>query len=151
MIRPAEPCDRAAVEVVVRDAYAGYIRRIGKPPAPMLDDYGRLIARGTVSVLEEPPGTIAGLVVLLHQPDHVLLDNVAVRPELQGRGIGRRLIAFAEAEARRRGLTELRLYTHRRMIENVRLYRRLGFVETGRGRTSGYDRIFMRKDLEKFP
>ena len=147
MIRRAQPEDRAAVERIVRDAYGIYIERIGKPPGPMLDDYAALIADGAVSALDEPDGTIAGIIVLLPQPDHLLLDNIAVRPDRQGQGLGRQLVAFAEAEARRLGHAELRLYTHQRMTENIALYTRLGFVETGRGREAGYDRVFMTKRL----
>ena len=47
------------------------------------------------------------------------LDNVAVAGNFQGKGIGRRLIDFAEAEARRRGFGEIRLYTHQTMHENI--------------------------------
>ena len=147
MIRRAEPADRAVVEQIVRDAYSMYIERIGKSPGPMLDDYAALIADGTVSVLEDGDGTIAALIVLLPKPDHLLLDNIAVRPDRQGRGLGRQLIAFAEAEARRLGHAELRLYTHQKMTENIALYARLGFVETGRGQEAGYDRVFMTKRL----
>src|SRR6185312_9837699 len=46
VIRRAEPEDRAAIESIVRAAYAVYIPRIGKPPGPMLDDYAALIADG---------------------------------------------------------------------------------------------------------
>jgi GNAT superfamily N-acetyltransferase len=147
VIRRAQPTDRAAVEQIVRDAYSMYIERIGKSPGPMLDDYAALIADGTVSVLEDGDGTIAALIVLLPKPDHLLLDNIAVRPDRQGRGLGRQLIAFAEAEARRLGHAELRLYTHQKMTENIALYARLGFVETGRGQEAGYDRVFMTKRL----
>ena len=147
MIRCARAEDRAAVEAIVRDAYAVYIERIGKPPGPMLDDYAALIADGAVNVLEEAGGTMAAIIVLLRKPDHLLLDNIAVRPDRQGSGLGRRLIAFAEAEARRLGHAELRLYTHETMTENIALYTRLGFVETGRGREAGYDRVFMTKRL----
>ena len=147
MIRRAGPQDRATVEAIVAAAYAKYVERIGKPPGPMLDDYAALIAAGAVSLWTGPDGTIAALIVLLPQPDHLLLDNIAVRPDRQGTGIGRDLIAFAESETRRLGLTELRLYTHATMTENVALYRRLGFIETGRGREAGYDRVFMRKFL----
>jgi ribosomal protein S18 acetylase RimI-like enzyme len=148
MIRQTKPQDRAAVEAIVDAAYSVYLKRIGKPPGPMLDDYIRLIDEGAVSVLEAPDGTIAALIVLLAKSDHLLLDNVAVRPDHQGQGIGRRLIAFAESQARRLGYGELRLYTHERMTANIALYTRLGFRETGRGREAGYDRVFMTKRLD---
>jgi len=147
MLRTARPEDRAAVEAIVNAAYSTYVERIGKSPGPMLDDYAGLIAAGAVSVLEEPNCVIAALIVLLSKPDHLLLDNIAVHPDRQGRGLGRRLIVFAETEARRRGYAELRLYTHERMTENIALYTRLGFRETGRGHDAGYDRVFMTKPI----
>jgi ribosomal protein S18 acetylase RimI-like enzyme len=90
-----------------------------------------------------------GLVVLLQEDDHVLLDNVAVDPSSQGRGVGRALMAFAEEEARRRGFREIRLYTHQLMHENVALYPHLGYEETGRGEQAGYARVFFRKRLKQ--
>jgi GNAT superfamily N-acetyltransferase len=148
MLRTARPDDCAAVETIVNAAYSVYIGRIGKAPGPMLDDYSGLIASGAVSVLEDPDGVIAALIVLLAKPDHLLLDNIAVHPDRQGRGLGRRLIAFAESEALRLGYDlGLRLYTHERMTENIALYTRLGFRETGRGHDAGYDRVFMKKAL----
>ena len=146
MIREATPRDRTTVETIVRGAYAHYVERIGKPPGPMLDDYAALIAGGAVSVFDDG-GVIAAIIVLLPKPDHLLLDNIAVRKDRQGQGLGRRLIAFAEAEARRLGYGELRLYTHVTMTENIALYTRLGFVETGRGDAAGYHRVFMTKRL----
>jgi ribosomal protein S18 acetylase RimI-like enzyme len=151
MIRPARPGDRTAVEEIVRAAYSGYIERIGKAPGPMLDDYAKRIAEGVVSVLGEADGTIVGVIVLLPKTEHLLLDNIAVRPDRQRRGLGRELIAFAEAETRQMGFAELRLYTHEAMTENIALYARLGFEETGRGQEAGYDRVFMRKGVQNFP
>jgi ribosomal protein S18 acetylase RimI-like enzyme len=150
MIRPAQPADRAAVEAIVAAAYSVYLERVGKPPGPMLDDYAGLIDAGAISVFETD-GAIAALIVLLPKPDHLLLDNVAVRPDRQGQGLGRRLVAFAESEARRLGYSELRLYTHVTMTENIALYTRLGFSETGRGHEAGYDRVFMTKPTGKMP
>lgn len=146
MIRPATVADQDAVERIVRDAYSVYLDRMDTPPGPMLDDYAQLIADGAVSVLDEG-GDIRAITVLLPQSDHLLLDNIAVRSDSQGTGLGRRLIAFAEAEAGRLGYDEVRLYTHKTMVENIALYTRLGFVETGRGRENGYDRVFMTKRL----
>jgi ribosomal protein S18 acetylase RimI-like enzyme len=149
MIRRADPADRAAVELIVQAAYSIYIERIGKPPGPMLDDYEHLIAAETVHVCDGPDGAVAALIVLLPKRDHLLLDNIAVRPDRQGLGLGRRLIAFAENETRRLGFAEIRLYTHEMMTENIALYARLGFVETGRGHVDGYDRVFMTKRLDQ--
>jgi len=126
VIRRAIPADREAVEAIVAAAYSLYIERIGKPPGPMLDDYASLIAEGAVSISEAADGEIAAIIVLLPKPDHLLLDNIAVRPDRQAQGLGRRLIEFAETEARRLGYSELRLYTHEKMTENIALYLRLG-------------------------
>ena len=147
MLRTARPEDRAAVEAIVDAAYSVYVERIGKAPGPMLDDYARLIEAGAVSVLEDRDGVIAALIVLLPKSDHLLLDNIAVDPPRQGGGLGRRLIAFAESEAWRLCYAELRLYTHATMTENIALYTRLGFRETGRGNEAGYDRVFMAKRI----
>jgi len=148
MLRTAGPDDRAEIEAIVEAAYSPYVERIGKPPGPMLDNYAKLIEADAVSVLDDPDGTIAAIIVLLPKRDHLLLDNIAVRPDRQGRGLGRRLIAFAESEARRLGQPELRLYTHEKMTENIALYTRVGFRETGRGHEAGYDRVYMAKGLD---
>ena len=145
-IRPAVPTDVPAIERVVHDAYVKYVERIGKKPGPMLDDYAARIAEGAVSVLVED-GAVIGVLVLLPEPDHLLLDNVALLTSHAGRGLGRRLMTFAEAEARRRGYAEIRLYTHALMHENIAMYPRLGYIEYARGRQAGYDRVFMRKRL----
>jgi ribosomal protein S18 acetylase RimI-like enzyme len=147
-IRAATPDDVAAVERVVESAYALYVERIGKKPGPMLDDYAARIAEGAVSVLLDA-GAVVGVLVLLPEPDHLLLDNVAVLPSQAGRGLGRRLMNFAEAEARRRGYDEIRLYTHALMHENLALYPRLGYVEYARAAQAGYDRVFMRKRIAR--
>ena len=68
-------------------------------------------------------------------------------PRPPGLRVGPRLLAFAEAEALRRGYREIRLYTHETMVENQRLYASIGYEETGRGTEAGYDRVFMRKRL----
>jgi ribosomal protein S18 acetylase RimI-like enzyme len=145
-IRPAAIADLPAVEHVVRDAYAKYVDRIGRKPAPLLDDYRRRIRDHAVWVLPAG-GTIAGIVVLLPEPDHLLLANVAVATNFQGSGLGRRLIEFAESEARRRGYDEIRLYTHQQMYESLALYPRLDYEETGRAEEDGFPRVFFRKRL----
>ena len=131
----------------MRDSYGKYVARIGKPPGPMLDDYAALIRSHCVWVAQgEAVGdSIVGLIVLVAEPDHMLLENIAVDPAAQGSGVGRLLMQFADSEARRRGYTELRLYTHQTMTENIALYSRTGWTETGRAEQSGFARVFFRK------
>jgi ribosomal protein S18 acetylase RimI-like enzyme len=145
-IRPARPHEADAVAQLVTEAYRPYIARIGRKPGPMLDDYAALIAEGSVWVGEDAAG-LFGALVLLENAEGFLLDNVAVSPTRQKQGHGRTLIAFAETEARRRGWPEIRLYTHVQMTENIALYTRLGFVETGRVSEKGFDRVYMAKAL----
>jgi len=145
-IRAATAADVPAVARIVEDAYRCYIPRMGKSPGPMLDDYSARTSEGSVWVIEEDT-SIVGILVLLPKPDHLLLDNIAVAPSHQGFGLGRRLLAFAETEAIRRGYYEIRLYTHETMTENQRLYAAIGYEETGRGTEAGYERVFMRKQL----
>jgi ribosomal protein S18 acetylase RimI-like enzyme len=145
-IRVATAADVPAIAEIVDQAYRHYIARIGKPPGPMLDDYAARVSEGVVWVLEEGD-VIGGIIVLLPEPNYLLLDNIAASPTRQGLGLGRRLLAFAEAEALRRGYREIRLYTHQTMVENQRLYTSIGYEETGRGSEAGYDRVFMRKRL----
>jgi GNAT superfamily N-acetyltransferase len=145
MIRPARPEDADAVRRLVQDAYGHHLARMGKPPGPMLDDYVRRIADGQAWVLEDA-GELAGVLVLEDaEGGALLLDNVAIAPSAQGKGYGRALVGFAEAEARRRGHGEVRLYTNVLMAENLALYGRLGFRETGRVSEKGYERVYMAK------
>lgn len=145
-IRPAVRADRARIEAIVAAAYRPYLERMGRPPAPMLDDYSRRIEDGQTFVLEQD-GTILGILVLEDHADRLLLDNIAVDPNCHGQGLGRRLISFTEAEAGRRGFASVRLYTNEVMVENIALYRRLGYQETGRLQVDGYDRVYLQKDL----
>ncbi|WP_282362710.1 GNAT family N-acetyltransferase [Pseudomonas sp. PS01300] len=146
MIRPATAHDVAPVQALIEAAYALYIPRIGAKPGPMLEDYAALIAQGRVEVFEEQ-GRVLGVLVLIAQADGLLLDNVAVSPAAQGRGLGRQLMAHAEARARQLGLEVVRLYTNEAMSENLGLYERLGYRETHRAVQAGFRRVFMEKRL----
>jgi ribosomal protein S18 acetylase RimI-like enzyme len=143
-VRQAQAADTLAVTDLVRHAYGHYTARIGRQPAPMTADYGRAIADQTVWVVDVND-QIGGIIVLQNGSDHLLIDNVAVRPALQGRGIGSLLIDFAEQHARAHGLSEVRLYTNEQMTENLAYYPRRGFTEVDRRSESGFRRVFFTK------
>ncbi|WP_198370624.1 GNAT family N-acetyltransferase [Roseomonas rosulenta] len=146
--RPARPDEAPALRDLVRAAYAKYVPRLGREPAPMLDDYAARIAAGQAWVLEEG-GALVGALVLEDEPGALMLYNIAVAPTAQGRGVGKRLIAFTEAEARRRGYTLLRLFTNEKMVENVAMYAHLDFTETHRGSEAGHRRVYFEKRLSR--
>jgi GNAT superfamily N-acetyltransferase len=146
VIRPALPADQARMEAIVEAAYSPYLTRMGRKPAPMVDDYARRIAAGQAHVLQED-GAIIGLLVLEPAEGFLLLDNIAVDPAQHGRGLGKRLMAFAEEEARRQGYAVIELYTNEVMVENIARYLHLGYVEAKREKVAGYDRVYMRKTL----
>ncbi|GGF88389.1 acetyltransferase [Azorhizobium oxalatiphilum] len=127
-------------------AYGIHIPRMGRLPFPMQDDYADLVAQGTVHVLEAD-GAVAGLVVLVREPDFMFLDNIAVAPTAQRRGFGHRLLAFAEATARAAGYEAIRLYTNEVLTENIALYDRAGYVETHRVAREGFHQVYMTKQL----
>lgn len=140
--RRATEADLPAIGAVIRAAYARYLDRMDKPPAPMLNDYRADVAAGQVWVLGEP---VIGVIVLIAEGDSLLVENVAVGPEAQGFGYGRRMMEFADQQARLRGLNRLTLYTNEVMTENIAIYTRLGYRETDRRIEAGYRRIFMEK------
>jgi ribosomal protein S18 acetylase RimI-like enzyme len=145
-IRPGAPGDAAAVLRLVRAAFAKYTPRIGREPYPMGVDYAVPIARGHCWIAEGADGP-AGALVLVPEDGYLHLETIAVDPEQQGRGVGGRLLAFAEERARAAGLAEVRLYTNEKMTGNLAFYARHGYRETHRDVQQGFRRVFFTKAL----
>ncbi len=146
LIRRAVTGDIEPIRTLVQAAYAVYVPRIGREPAPMAADYEALVASGETWVAVAGD-RVAGVLVIRTIGHELFLENVAVGPGYQRRGIGKALISFAEHRARRLGLAAVTLYTNEAMTENLRLYPALGFVETGRRVEDGYDRVYFRKPI----
>jgi ribosomal protein S18 acetylase RimI-like enzyme len=109
----------------------------------MLEDYGAAIARSEVYVHDGGTAMIA----LEPRPDHLLVRDVAVDPAAQGKGLGTRLMRFAELRAAELGLAELRLFTNEAMTESIRFYERLGYRELERLQQDGYRRVLYGRSL----
>jgi N-acetylglutamate synthase-like GNAT family acetyltransferase len=146
--RRARAEDAEPIRDLVRSAYEKYVPLIGREPKPMRADHARAIREAIVWVLEDGRGLSAVLELEAHE-DHLLVENVAVRPDCQGQGLGRRLLGLAEDEARRLRLIELRLYTNERYVSNIALYERLGYHQTHRQPLAGSETslVFMQKRL----
>jgi len=85
-------------------------------------------------------GEAAGCLRFAVEPDHLYVYRVAVAPELQGRGVGRALMAWAEAEAARRVRPALRVGVRLALTGNLTFFGGLGFEVGGEHRHPGYDR-----------
>lgn len=153
-----------AVRAMVQAAYAKYVDRIGRPPAPMLADYDKILEedKQEVWVLAVPESSsdtnpssssssnTMGSIILAPDPScaaALKINNLVVDPNSQGKGYGRVLMGFAEDLAKTRGLYKLTLFTNVMMWENIGLYAKLGFAEVDRRVEEGYERVYFEKDL----
>ena len=75
------------------------------------------------------PLRIFGLLLLerAEHPDTLLMDGIAVDPELRGRGVGTQLLAAVERQARALGKSDIRLDVIDTNPGAKRLYERFGF------------------------
>jgi ribosomal protein S18 acetylase RimI-like enzyme len=149
-LRRAVPADALAVQELTRRAYARWIPVIGREPMPMMADYEAALREHLVDILYVE-GRLAALIETIPQSDHLLIENVAVLPALQGRGLGRRLMAHAEALAMSLGLPEMRLYTNKDFATNVRFYLALGYRVDREEPFMGRTTVYMRKPLGQSP
>jgi ribosomal protein S18 acetylase RimI-like enzyme len=146
-IRRAAPSDAESIAALTDAAYARYVPRMGRKPQPMTVSYHDILAAHPVWLLCVGQAH-AGVLVLMHEPDAMLIYSVAVHPEYQHRGLGRRLLAWAEHAARQAGYARIRLYTNALMEENIALYQHLGYRETRREPFHGLFIVHLAKTLE---
>ena len=146
VVETAKAEDVPAIKLMVDAAYSKYIGRLGKLPAAMTADYNRLVETQSLYVLRVG-SDVVGSILLLRDGDSIKVSNLVVDPAVQGRGYGRVLMDHAEDMARAQGLAAITLFTNERMHENIALYRKIGFTETGRKAEDGFARVFFRKEL----
>ena len=125
-LRPAVLTDASAIRELTRDAYAKWVSVIGREPKPMTADYAEAVRTHRIDLLHVA-GALAALIETIAEADHLLVENVAVSPAFQGRGLGRKLMAHAEQIAASLGHGEIRLYTNKLFAQNIELYRKLGY------------------------
>ncbi|MDR6223462.1 GNAT family N-acetyltransferase [Methanococcoides alaskense] len=142
-IRKAIVDDAKGLKSCMDLAYTKYLERLkGERLPPMDVDYEEEISYFPVWVAESDNEIVGGL-ILMFEDNYTTIANVAVRPDFQGTGLGRRLMDLAESEAKRRGYLEIRLATHVLLTENISFYHHLGWSEIGRDDT----RVYMRKNI----
>jgi ribosomal protein S18 acetylase RimI-like enzyme len=140
--RPASLDDVNTVVALVESAYRGETSRAGwtteadllggqRTDAAQVSDIVR--AKESIVLLAEHGATVAACCELKHWGDEVAYFGMfAVRPGLQGRGVGRALIREAERRATERWqVTSMRMTVIRQRTELIAWYERLGYAATG--------------------
>jgi ribosomal protein S18 acetylase RimI-like enzyme len=145
-LRRAGAEDAAFIRALTREAYAKWVPLIGREPLPMQADYDAAVRDHRIDLLHLD-GKLAALIEMIPGEGHLLIENVAVAPDYQGRGLGRRLMAHAEQVAAAMGYGEIRLYTNQRFAENVALYLRLGYRITNEEKFAGGVVVHMNKRI----
>lgn len=144
--RRAGPADAGAIRAITRQAYAKWINVIGREPLPMTFDYDKAVLIHRIE-MAELNGAIAGLIELVEEPDHLLIENLAVSPEHQNAGIGGALLKHAEALAAGSGRHWMRLYTNGLFAANIRFYAARGYTVSREEPFRGGMLVHMEKQL----
>lgn len=127
VFRRAGAADVATVAAITDAAYAKWVPVIGRKPKPMVADHAAAI-RDHIVELASLDDSIVGLIELIPAADHLLLENIAIDPAAQGRGIGRHLMRRVEERAVDMGYAQVRLYTNKAFAANLDFYRRLAYA-----------------------
>lgn len=131
-----------SVRALILGAFAYMDGRID-PPSSALRLTPRSMAADAAKgalLLAERDGTLVGCVFVQPKGDALYIGKLAVRPDLQGSGIGKALVAAARAEARALGLRALELQTRIELTQNHAAFARMGFVKIAETAHPGYQR-----------
>ena len=91
----------------------------------------RAYPQAVLATVVELHGQVLGYQLSTRNPLGAHLARLAVRPELQGRGVGHALVADLIQQAERHAMYHLTVNTQSDNSSSLALYRRIGFRETG--------------------
>lgn len=128
-VRRATPDDAPALADLVNTAYA-IERSFVEGDRTDADEIAAMTENGVFLVLEQAGG-LAAAVYLERRGDAAYFGMLSVRPELQGMGLGKRLVRICEAMAEATGASAMTLRIINLREELGRWYRGLGYREVG--------------------
>lgn len=133
--------DIPALVALVESAYRGEASRAGWTTEAHLLEGQRTDPEGIAAVVTAPDsillaveraGELVACCQLEHRGEHAYFGMFAVRPELQGAGLGRAVLAQAERTVRAEwGAREMQMTVIRQRDDLIAWYERRGYARTG--------------------
>ena len=134
------PADAGEAAALIRAAFAMMSTPVDPPPSALRETGASvaetIAAGGGAGVF--CGATLVGAVLWVEKEGGLYVARLSVLPGWRGRGVGRALMAAAEAEARRRRLPRMLLSTRLALADNRRLFAACGFRETAQHAHPGY-------------
>ncbi|WP_162806621.1 GNAT family N-acetyltransferase [Sphingosinicella terrae] len=138
-LRPLRLADAPALLALMKRAEGGLGRLPGEMDLPWMEEALSGALAGGVAIGTWEGDGLIGMIKASRMPSvqfqHVLWDlTVAVAPEAQGRGVGRRLFAdlIARARSATPGVERIELVVREGLTHAIRLYESVGFRQEGR-------------------
>jgi predicted N-acetyltransferase YhbS len=134
------PEDAGRIAALIRAAFAAQSVSTDPSPSALRVTEAEVAAhlRMGGGAVTEVAGTLVGSALWTVQDGGLYLGRLAVAPSWRRRGLGRALIASAEAAAHGTGIPVIRLSTRLVLLDNRRLFAACGFVETTHEAHPGY-------------
>jgi N-acetylglutamate synthase-like GNAT family acetyltransferase len=131
LIRAARSDEAEAIVALIHRAFGAYRGKL-RPESGALQETPETIRAvmktGTI-LLAERAGRVLGCVSVRRKDDCAYAGRLAVEPMERGIGVGRALLAAAEATARQMGSDRLRVDVRLKLRDNRAFFRALGFKE----------------------
>jgi ribosomal protein S18 acetylase RimI-like enzyme len=153
VLRTAIVSDAAAIAATIAASFAQYRGKLVPESGAFRETAEGItteLNKGASAIVAERNGEMLGCVLMEEMEGDLYFGRLSVLPSARGLGLARRLIDAVEAEARKRGLSGVRLGVRVVLTENHRLFNGLGYQETSREAHPGFDHptsINMRKRL----
>ncbi|MAD98525.1 MAG: GNAT family N-acetyltransferase [Flavobacteriaceae bacterium] len=111
------------------------------------DPQSFIIDKGGFVFFAKLKDEIVGVVSLINQDRFFELSKMAVVPKHHGKKIGQKLVEFAIEFALESGWNNLILYSNRKLVPAITLYKKLGFKEVALEKDVNYERADIKMEI----
>lgn len=146
IIRLAGTADVDAIFQLTQKAYAKWKLVLDREPTPMTANYKKAVNDHRFDLMYLGQGLI-GLIETFDRDDHLFIENLAIDPDHQGMGYGRKLLNLATDIALAKGYKSIKLATNIQMRENIALYKKFGYEVEEEFNFKGGKAVYMRLRL----